>query len=49
MTKGSKDDHLTYRYLTVDVPGHPTIYLEGGNSEPKKAAAKLFGIQWSGK
>ncbi|KAL9624416.1 MAG: hypothetical protein Q9160_001379 [Pyrenula sp. 1 TL-2023] len=49
MTKGTKDDYLTYRYLTVDVPGHPTIYLEGGNSEPKKAAAKLFGIQWTGK
>ena len=36
-----------YRYLKLDVKGHPTVYLEGGTANKvAKGATKLFGVRW---
>ena len=47
MTKGKTDKELEYKYLSLYVKGHPTIYLENADEKsPKRAAAKMFGVQW---
>ena len=47
MTKGKGDKELDYRYLSLNVRGHPTVYLENADEKsPKRAAAKMFGVQW---
>jgi mitochondrial import inner membrane translocase subunit TIM21 len=47
MTKGKTDRELEYKYLSLTVKGHPTIYLVNADeTTPKKAAAKMFGVQW---
>ncbi len=47
MTKGKGDKELDYRYLSLNVKGHPTIYLENADAKsPKRAVAKMFGVQW---
>ena len=47
MTKGKGDKELEYKYLSLAVKGNPTIYLENADKEsPKRAAAKMFGVQW---
>lgn len=47
MTKGKGDEDLQYKYLSLNVKGHPTVYLENADEKsPKKAVAKMFGVQW---
>lgn len=47
MTKGKDDQVLAYKSLSLSVKGHPTIYLENADDKgPKRAAAKMFGVQW---
>lgn len=43
----SADSEFEYRYLKLDVKGHPTIYLEGGTANAVgKGKTKLFGVRW---
>jgi len=40
---------FVYKYLTLDVKGHPRIYLENADAtldSPAKSKTKLFGISW---
>jgi mitochondrial import inner membrane translocase subunit TIM21 len=47
MTKEKDDKELEYRYLSLNVKGHPTIYLENVDEKnPKRAVSKMFGVQW---
>lgn len=47
MTKGKNDQELRYKYLSLNVKGQPTIYLENEDEKtPKRAVAKMFGVQW---
>lgn len=47
MTKGKDDKELAYKYLSLNAKGQPTIYLENADEKrPKRAAAKMFGVQW---
>ncbi|KAF7510527.1 hypothetical protein GJ744_006373 [Endocarpon pusillum] len=47
MTKGKGDEDLQYKYLSLNVNGHPTVYLENADEKsPKKTVAKMFGVQW---
>ena len=48
MTKPpGSNEALSYRLLSLTVPGHPTVYLENANEKSVKAAAtKMFGVQW---
>lgn len=47
MTRGKNDSQLEYKYLILNVKGHPTVYLENADKRnPKKAVAKIFGVQW---
>lgn len=47
MTRKADEDALSYKLLSLSVPGHQTIYLENADSSnPKKAISKMFGVQW---
>jgi mitochondrial import inner membrane translocase subunit TIM21 len=47
MTKGKGEKELEYKYLSLNVKGHPTAYLENADEKsPKRAVAKMFGVQW---
>jgi mitochondrial import inner membrane translocase subunit TIM21 len=47
MTKGKGDKELEYKYLSLNVKGHPPINLENADEKgPRKAGAKMFGVQW---
>jgi import inner membrane translocase subunit TIM21 len=48
MTKHPAEDaEFEYRYLKLDVKGHPTVYLEGGTANSLgKGQTKLFGVRW---
>lgn len=47
MTKRSDEDELTYKTLSLSVPGEQTIYLENADAaSPKRALGKMFGVQW---
>lgn len=45
--KGGSD--YEYKYLYVDVRGHPRIYLENADTDPNnpnKSKMKFLGISW---
>lgn len=43
----SPESDFEYRYLKLDVKGHPTVYLEGGTANSvKKGQTKFFGVSW---
>ncbi|TVY35962.1 Mitochondrial import inner membrane translocase subunit [Lachnellula occidentalis] len=49
MVKRPSENEFVYRYLTLDVQGHPKIYLENADTDPNssgKNKSKLFGISW---
>lgn len=48
MVKGPGDKSYQYRFLALDVPGHPRLYLENaeGTREKKKAGFRMLGVQW---
>lgn len=48
MVKGPGDPIYLYRYLALDVPGHPRLYLEkeGGSQEKKKPGFRMLGVEW---
>jgi mitochondrial import inner membrane translocase subunit TIM21 len=47
MMKGKDDKELEYKFLSLNVRGHPTVYLENADEKsPKRAAARMFGVQW---
>jgi mitochondrial import inner membrane translocase subunit TIM21 len=48
MTKAKADQQPKYKYLSLNVKGHPTVYLENADAKsPKKAVAKVFGVKWA--
>jgi import inner membrane translocase subunit TIM21 len=49
MVKRPSDSEFTYKYLALDVKGHPRIYLENADAtsdSPAKSKTKLFGVSW---
>ena len=47
MTKARDDTELRYKVLSLHVPGHEVVYLEGADGKTaKKAVGKMFGVQW---
>ena len=48
MEKAPGDTLYKYRYLALDVPGHPRLYLENANdiADKKKPGFRMLGIQW---
>lgn len=49
MTKRPADDEFNYKYLMLDVKGHPRIYLENADAAPDgpgKNKTKMFGVSW---
>jgi len=46
MTKGPNDSSLEYRLLSLNVPGHPVVYLENKDAGAKQKVGKMFGYQW---
>lgn len=46
MTKRANEDELSYRLLSLSVPGQETVYLENADNGPKRAIGKIFGVQW---
>lgn len=49
MIKRPSDGEFAYKYLMLDVPGHPRLYLENADANPESPAhskTKLFGIAW---
>lgn len=49
MVKHPSENEFFYRYLFLDVKGHPRIYLENADASadsPGKNKNKLFGISW---
>ncbi|KAH8597327.1 TIM21-domain-containing protein [Bisporella sp. PMI_857] len=50
MIKRPSDSQYIYKYLFLDVQGHPRIYLENADASadsPAKSKVKFFGINWS--
>ena len=42
-----EESEFQYRYLKLDVKGHPTHYLEGGTKDSiGKGVSKMFGVRW---
>lgn len=41
-----EESEFVYKYLKLDVKGHPTVYLEGGQGALAKSATKMFGVKW---
>lgn len=47
MTKRQDESELSYRLLSLSVPGHETVYLENADAKsPTKGVMKMFGVQW---
>ena len=48
MVKSPGDALYQYRFLALDVPGHPRLYLENadGSGEKKKPGFRMLGVQW---
>lgn len=47
MTKKSDESELSYRLLSLSVPGYETVYLENTDAKsPAKGVMKMFGVQW---
>lgn len=48
MVKGPGHPDYQYRFLALDVPGHPRLYLENAEAskEKKPAGFKMLGVQW---
>jgi mitochondrial import inner membrane translocase subunit TIM21 len=49
MIKRPDQAEFEYKFLALDVKGHPRIYLENTDEAAKaskKSVGKLFGIQW---
>lgn len=43
----SEGSEFEYRYLKLDVKGHPTVYFEGGTTNSvEKGQTKIFGVRW---
>lgn len=50
MIRRPSQHDFQYKYLAVDVEGHPRIYLENTNASSisvGKSKTKLFGVQWT--
>lgn len=50
MTKKPSQNDFEYKYLALDVPGKPRLYLENADSTANslsKGVTKLFGVQWT--
>ncbi|KAI9888120.1 MAG: hypothetical protein M1823_000055 [Watsoniomyces obsoletus] len=50
MVKPPNQKSLEYKYLALDVKGHPRIYLERKEDQPSKSAkspVKFLGVRWS--
>ena len=48
MVKGPGDALYQYRFLALDVPGYPRLYLENAEDtqEKKKPGFRMLGVQW---
>ena len=48
MIRQAKEPDFEYKYFTLDVKGHPRIYLENADTNPSsdKKKVKLFGVNW---
>jgi len=47
MQKKRDENELSYRLLSLHVPGHEVVYLENADAKrPKKALGKVFGVKW---
>ena len=48
MVKAPGDILYRYRYLALDVPGQPRLYLENAEDgvDKKKPGFRMLGIQW---
>lgn len=48
MIKKPEEAEFEYKYLTLNVKGHPVVYLENTDAikEKKKPGFSLFGVQW---
>ncbi len=51
LVKRVNHDEFEYKYLILDVKGHPKIYLENANAKSKSDGDtkkfKLFGVKWN--
>lgn len=48
MVKKPSDYEYEYKYLALDVKGHPRLYLENADTKADgKGKTKIFGIRWS--
>ena len=47
MTKTKEESELQYNVLSLNVKGHPLVYLENREAKgPAKVARKMFGMKW---
>ena len=51
MVRAARSGEFEYKYLYIDVRGHPRIYLENSDVSPPgdKKGFKLFGVNWGQK
>ncbi|KAH8804943.1 TIM21-domain-containing protein [Xylogone sp. PMI_703] len=50
MIKRPSDHEFVYKYLAVDVKGHPRIWLENADTKPDspgKSKTRFFGVEWT--
>ena len=47
MVRPSKGAAFEYKKLSLDVPGHPTVYLHDDTPEKKNKAFNFLGFNWT--